>query len=131
MARGTKITSSDPPLLTIRTAYPAEPLLTLFDPPIELASRRPGGHLHLDGRINCSAICFAVLARIEIHASLEHEYYSGGKNTRTTTPIHDSKNLGSCFPGNLCRSLQMMIITFRFSPELAEQLASFDVVFSA
>ena len=40
-ARRTKITSFDPALLTVRTTYPTEPLLTLFDPPIKLAAWRP------------------------------------------------------------------------------------------
>jgi hypothetical protein len=39
--RRTKINSFDPALLAVSTAYPAEPLLTLFDPPIELASTGP------------------------------------------------------------------------------------------
>jgi hypothetical protein len=54
----TKIDSSDPPLTPVRPAYPAQPLLTLSDPPIQLASFRPGGRLHLDRRIDFSAICF-------------------------------------------------------------------------
>src|SRR5215211_561871 len=41
--RGTKINSSDPPLPAVLASYPAEPLLTLFDPPIELATFRPHG----------------------------------------------------------------------------------------
>jgi hypothetical protein len=35
----------------------AQPLLTVFDPPIELASARPRGGLDLDGRVNFAAIC--------------------------------------------------------------------------
>jgi hypothetical protein len=71
LVRGrTKINSPDPPLFTVRTAYPTEPLLTLFDPPIELASRRPRGQLHRDGRINFSPICCSQalhLAVAELH----------------------------------------------------------------
>jgi len=65
--RGTKINSSDPPLTPVCTPYPAEPLLALLHPPIEPTSVRPGGRVHSDGRINCTAVCFAVLARIELH----------------------------------------------------------------
>jgi hypothetical protein len=43
------------------TAYPAGPLLTLFDPPIKLASRRPRGRLHPVRRIDFPAICFGML----------------------------------------------------------------------
>jgi hypothetical protein len=71
----TKILGSDPPLPTVRTAYPTPPLQTwpvLFDPPIKLPGSGPRGYVHLDRRINCPAVCFAVLARIEIHRSLEH-----------------------------------------------------------
>jgi hypothetical protein len=45
-------------------------LLTLFDPPIESASRRPLGRLDLDRRIDFSAICLGVLLHLvvtEIH----------------------------------------------------------------
>jgi hypothetical protein len=81
-APGTKITSFDPVLFTVRTACPTPPLQAwpmLFDPPIELASRRPGGHLHRDRRIDFPAVCFAVLARIEIpHVQLEHADDCGG-----------------------------------------------------
>jgi hypothetical protein len=66
-ARGTKINSPDPALSAVCTAYPAEPLLTFFDPPIELAGSGPRRRLHLDRRINCTAVRFAVLVRIEIH----------------------------------------------------------------
>jgi hypothetical protein len=62
----TKIDSSDPPLSTVLTAYPAPPRLALFDPPIELAARRPCGRLDLDRRIDFAAVRFTVLARIEI-----------------------------------------------------------------
>jgi hypothetical protein len=53
-------------LPAIGTAYPTEPLLTLFDPPIELAGFRPGCSLNLDRRIDFSAVCFSVLTRIKI-----------------------------------------------------------------
>ena len=33
-------------MTAVRTAHPTKPLLTLFDPPIELAGLGPGGHLH-------------------------------------------------------------------------------------
>jgi len=64
---GSKVTSPDPPLPAVGTVYPPEPLLTFFDPVVELPSSRPRGRVHLDGRINCSAVCFAVLARIDAH----------------------------------------------------------------
>jgi hypothetical protein len=56
----------DPPLTPIRTAYATPPLLAFLDPPIERASRRPGGCLNLDRWIYFPAIRFAVLSRIEI-----------------------------------------------------------------
>jgi hypothetical protein len=64
----------DPPLPAIGTAYTSEPLLTLFDARIKLASLRPCGHLDLDRRIDRTPVCFAVSARIEIHKLLEHAY---------------------------------------------------------
>jgi len=39
--------------------------------------RRRRGRLNLDRRIVFSAICFAVLAPIEIHTLLEHAFDSG------------------------------------------------------
>jgi hypothetical protein len=51
----TKITSSDPPLLTVRTAYPSPPLQTwppLSDPPIKLTSWPPCGCLDLYGWVD-------------------------------------------------------------------------------
>jgi hypothetical protein len=54
----TKINSLDPLLTTVWTSYPSEPLLPFFHPPIELASRRPHGQLHLDRRIDFTAIRF-------------------------------------------------------------------------
>ena len=67
---GSKITSPDPPLTAVRTAYPAQPLLAFFHPPIELASFRPRGRVHLERRIDCTAICFGDLLQViaaEIH----------------------------------------------------------------
>jgi hypothetical protein len=67
-----RISRSDPPLAAISTAYPAEPFLTVFHPPIELARLRPGGRLHMHRRLDFPAICLSALARIKIfggHAS--------------------------------------------------------------
>ena len=61
-----KIRSFDPSLTAVWTAHPSQPLLALFDPPVELASSGPRGCLNLDGRIHFPAIRFAVLTRIEI-----------------------------------------------------------------
>ena len=61
-----KIRSFDPSSTAVWTAYPSQPLLALFDPPVELASSGPRGCLNLDGRIHFPAIRFAVLTRIEI-----------------------------------------------------------------
>jgi hypothetical protein len=66
----TKINSPDPPLPAVCTAYATPPFLPLFHPPIELASFRPCGCLHLDRRIDFSAICFGALLHLgiaEIH----------------------------------------------------------------
>ena len=68
-----QISGLNPALLTISTAYSAEPLETwpvLFYPPVELASVRPGGRLHPDGRVDFSAICCGTLLQFgvaEIH----------------------------------------------------------------
>jgi hypothetical protein len=59
--RGTKISSSDPVLMTIRTAYVTPPFLPVLHPPVDLASFRPGSRLHLDGRVNFAAIRCATL----------------------------------------------------------------------
>jgi hypothetical protein len=67
---GTEITSSDPPLPAVCTAYATPPFLPVFHPPIELASFRPRRRLHLDRRIDFSAISFGTLSRLgvaEIH----------------------------------------------------------------
>jgi hypothetical protein len=75
-----KIRSFDPSLTAVWTAHPSQPLLALFDPPVELASSGPRGCLNLDGRIHFPTIRFAVLTRIEIpHVSLEHAFDSGGR----------------------------------------------------
>jgi hypothetical protein len=65
-ARRTKINSSDPSLTAVWTAYPAQPLLALFHPPIELASSGPRGCLNFNRWIDCTAIRLAVQTRIEI-----------------------------------------------------------------
>jgi hypothetical protein len=62
----TKISSLDPPLTTVYTAYATPPFLPFFHPPIELAGFRPGCSLNLDRRIDFSAVCFSVLTRIKI-----------------------------------------------------------------
>jgi len=59
-------------LTAVRTAYTTPPLLALFHPPIELAGIRPRGRLHLDRRIDFSAIClgtplYGVVAEIHIY----------------------------------------------------------------
>jgi hypothetical protein len=57
-------------LTVVCTAYPTPPFLPIFHPPIELAGCRPPGRLHLDRRINFSAICFGALLPVgvaEIH----------------------------------------------------------------
>jgi hypothetical protein len=66
----TKINSPDPPLTAVCTADPTQPFLPFFHPPIELAAFRPGGRIHLDRRIDFSAICFGTLLQLrfaEIH----------------------------------------------------------------
>jgi len=57
-------------LTAVRTAYPTPPFPPFFHPPIELANFRPGGRLHLDWRIDFSAICIGTLLHhivAEIH----------------------------------------------------------------
>jgi hypothetical protein len=83
--RRSKINSLNPPLTSVRTAYPAEPLLTVFHPPIELASPRPRGRLHLDRRIDFSAVCCGQVLQLvvaDIHIRLEHAYDSDGREPR-------------------------------------------------
>ena len=62
-----KISSSDPALPAVCTAYPSPPFLPFLHPPVKLPDSGPGARVHLDRRINFAAICFAVLAWIEIH----------------------------------------------------------------
>jgi hypothetical protein len=69
--RGTKITSSDPPLTAVRTAYPAPPLPPFPDPPIERATRQPRGRLDLDRWVDCPAISLGPPLQIivaEVHS---------------------------------------------------------------
>ena len=56
VAGSTKISSFDPPLTAVRTAYPTPPFLPFLHPPVELAACRPGGRLHLDRRVNFAAM---------------------------------------------------------------------------
>ena len=65
-ARGTKISSSNPTLTTVFAPHPTQPLLALFHPPIKAASTRPRGCLHLDRRIDFSAICFGTLLHLVV-----------------------------------------------------------------
>jgi hypothetical protein len=51
-------------LPAVRTAYPTQPFLPFFHPPIELASFRPRGRLDLDRWIDFSAICFSMLVHV-------------------------------------------------------------------
>jgi hypothetical protein len=53
-------------LATVSTAYPTEPFLPFFHPPIELASCRPGGRVHLHRRIGFSAICFGTVLYVAV-----------------------------------------------------------------
>jgi hypothetical protein len=64
--RGTKINSSDPPLTAVCTAYPTPPFPPFLHPPIELASFGPSGRLHLDRRVDFSAICFSTLLHVVV-----------------------------------------------------------------
>jgi hypothetical protein len=89
-APGTKINSSNPPLTAVGTPYPAEPLLRLLHPIVQPTSVRPCGHIHLDRRINCTAISVAVLARIELHM-LEHVDDSGGREPRPAAVFLDDR----------------------------------------
>ena len=63
----TQITRPDPPLTTVRTAYPAKPFLSVLYPPIKLAGSEPRGYVHLDRWIDWTAVSFAVLVRIKLH----------------------------------------------------------------
>jgi hypothetical protein len=53
---GAQIGGLDPALLTVGSAYPSEPLLALFDPPVELASWRPHSYVHRYRRVDNAAI---------------------------------------------------------------------------
>ena len=66
----TKINGSDPPLPAVGTAHATKPLLTFFDPPIELASSGPGGRLHRDRWVDFASIRFETVLQAvvpEIH----------------------------------------------------------------
>jgi hypothetical protein len=57
-------------LTAVSTAYPTEPFLPFFHPPIELARCRPRGRFHPDWWIDFLAICFSMLVHVivaEIH----------------------------------------------------------------
>ena len=54
----------------------------LSHPPVQLASRRPGGHLHLDRSDDRHAGLLRCIARIEIHGPLEHAYDFEGRYRR-------------------------------------------------
>src|SRR6476659_9086839 len=56
--------------MAVCAAYPSEPFQPVFHPPIKLPSLRPGGHGHVDRWIDCTAVRFTVLARIEIHTCI-------------------------------------------------------------
>jgi hypothetical protein len=70
VASWTKINSSDPQMPAVSTAYPTEPFLPFFHPPIELARFRPRGHGHLDRGIDYATIRFGTLLYVcvaEVH----------------------------------------------------------------
>jgi hypothetical protein len=57
-------------LTAVGTAYATPPFPPLSHPPIKLPSFQPRGGLHLDRRIDLSAICFGALLHVvvaEIH----------------------------------------------------------------
>jgi hypothetical protein len=54
-------------LPAVRAAYATPAFLPFFHPPIELASFRPRGSLHLDRRIDVSAICVSTLLLLAEH----------------------------------------------------------------
>jgi hypothetical protein len=60
-----KIRSFDPPLASIGPAYPTQPLLPFFHPPIERAASGPRCCLDFDRRVDFAAICFGVV--IDLH----------------------------------------------------------------
>ena len=69
-APGTKISSCDPPLPAVRTAYSTEPFQALFHPIVKPTGLGPRGYVDLDRWVDSPTICFAVLARIELHPYL-------------------------------------------------------------
>jgi hypothetical protein len=48
------------------------PFLPFFHPPSELAGFRPRGRLHLDGRIDFSAICFGMQLHVLVAESIPY-----------------------------------------------------------
>jgi hypothetical protein len=72
--RRAKISSLDPPLFSVWTAYPAHPFPALLDPPVESARRGPSGDLHFNRWIHFPAIRFGELTRVEVlHVLFKHE----------------------------------------------------------
>jgi hypothetical protein len=68
-----EISSLDPALASIRTAYASQPLAALSDPPVELTAWCPCGGLHFNRWVNLPAVSLAVLTRIKIgYSQLEH-----------------------------------------------------------
>jgi hypothetical protein len=71
------------------TAYPAPPFLPVFHPPIELASWRPRGRLHLDRWIDfrrSAAACWCHVIAAEIHylISTRLRFWHNGAHRETT-----------------------------------------------
>jgi hypothetical protein len=64
--RRTKINSSDPPLVTVCTTNPTEPLPPFFNPPIELASMRPCRYLDRYRWIDFSPISLGKLLQVSV-----------------------------------------------------------------
>jgi hypothetical protein len=57
-------------LASVLAPHPTQPLLALFDPPIEPTTTRPRGHLDLDRRIDFPAISLRTPLQIvvaEVH----------------------------------------------------------------
>jgi hypothetical protein len=63
-------------LTAIWAAYAAPPFLPFFHPPSELASFRPRGRLHLNRRIDFSAICFSTLLHVVVAVRLRELTWS-------------------------------------------------------
>jgi hypothetical protein len=53
-------------LAAVCTAYATPPFLPFFHPPIELASFRPGGGVHLNRRIDFPLIRFGMLLHLVV-----------------------------------------------------------------